>query len=156
MDPTAARGLENSLVETLVDCLGEAEDRSDKWVQQCHSVVMRRFRRLLEDNPDRALYVPEICAAIAVPDRTLRLCCKEHLGMSPMQYLGLRRMHLAHRALRAAAQHETTVTEVATHFGFWHFGRFAVNYQALFGERPSVTLNTPHDGIGRKGTVTWV
>ena len=44
---------------------------------------MRRFQSLLEQYPDRALYVPEICEAIRVPERTFRLCCQEHLGMVP-------------------------------------------------------------------------
>ena len=60
--------------------------------------------------------------------------------MGPKQYLLLRRMTLAHRALQSANPAETTVTEVATRFGFWHFGRFAGEYRALFGEAPSVTL----------------
>jgi len=33
-----------------------------------------------------------------------------------------------------------TVTEVATRWGFLHFGRFAGDYQKQFGEKPSETL----------------
>jgi AraC-like DNA-binding protein len=68
------------------------------------------------------------------------LITKAEFLMGPKQYLLLRRMTLAHRALQAANPVETTVTEVATRFGFWHFGRFAGEYRALFGEAPSVTL----------------
>jgi len=67
-----------------------------------HAVVMRRLEELLEANPDRTLYLAELCAATGASDRTLRACCQEHLGMSPMRYLWLRRMHLARRALRVA------------------------------------------------------
>lgn len=140
-DPEAARSLEQSLVESVVHCLGSAAMQRERWAQQCHSTVMRRFRRLLQDHPDRAIYVPEICAAIGVPERTLRHCCQEQLGMSPKQYLSRRRLRLVHRALRAASLGETTVTEVATRFGFWHLGRFAGSYRSLFGESPSATLN---------------
>ena len=81
----------------------------------------------------------EFCAAIGVPERTLRLCCQEQLAMSPKQYLTRRRMHLVRRAL-LAAETEATVTEIAIRFGSWHLGRFSAGYQTIFGELPSTTL----------------
>jgi transcriptional regulator GlxA family with amidase domain len=104
---------------------------------------MRRFRTAVEENPDQPLYIPELCKAIGVSDRTLRVCCQEHLGMSPKQYLLLRRMHLARRTLRNSAPTATTVTEIAAQYGFWQFGRFAGEYRSLFGELPSTTLGRP-------------
>ena len=56
---------------------------------------MRRFRRVVEESPEQPLFIPEICKAIGVSERTLRMCCREHLGMAPKRYLLLRRMHLA-------------------------------------------------------------
>ena len=81
--PEAARSLEQALIEALVECLGEADPHEDRTVQRRHSLVMRRFRRAVEENPDRVLYVPELAAAIGVSNSTLRICCQEQLGMSP-------------------------------------------------------------------------
>ena len=136
-----AHALEQSLLEAIVGCFFQSDVHQAGQVHQNHDTVMRRFYVLLEDNPDRPFYIPEICAAIRVPERTLRICCHEHLGMSPKQYLLIRRMHLARRALRKAAASETTITDIATQFGFWHFGRFAGTYRSIFGELPSVTLS---------------
>jgi transcriptional regulator GlxA family with amidase domain len=141
--PEVARGLEQSLVAALVECANDGEPREERWAQRCHETVMRRFRRVIDEHPDQALYLPELCAAINVPERTLRLCCQEHLGMGPKQYLVLRRVHLARRALRAASPTVTSVTEIATRYGFWHFGRFAGLYRSLFDEAPSATLGHP-------------
>jgi hypothetical protein len=82
-NPDAARGLEQALIEAMVDCLASREDRESTVAQGQHAIVMRRFRRVVEENPGQPLYIPEICKAIRVPDRTLRLCCQEHLGMGP-------------------------------------------------------------------------
>jgi AraC-like DNA-binding protein len=140
-NPDAARGLEQELIEAMISCLADGEVREDSVAQRHHEIVMRRFRRVVEENPGEPLYIPEICKAIRVADRTLRLCCQQHLGIGPKRYLLLHRLHLARRALRQAEPNETTVTDTATRYGFWQLGRFAVEYQSLFGESPSVTLH---------------
>jgi AraC-like DNA-binding protein len=140
-DPDAAHGLEQALIGALADCLRDRPEHETRLSQGHHAIVLARFRRMLDENPDQPIYIPEICKAIRVPERTLRVCCQEHLGMSPKRYLVLRRMNLARRALRLAGADATTVTEVATRFGFWQLGRFAVEYRALFGETPSATLH---------------
>jgi AraC family ethanolamine operon transcriptional activator len=139
-NPDAAYGLEQALLEAMVGCLGSSEVGEDRVAQRQHELIMRRFRRVVEENPDQPLYIPELCKAIGVSERTLRVCCQEQLGVGPKRYLLFRRLHLARRALRKGLPDTTTVTEIATRSGFWHFGRFAGEYQSLFGELPSVTL----------------
>lgn len=141
--PEAARGLEQALIEAMVACLDSGEIREDRSALRQHALIMRRFRRAAEENPDQPLYIPELCKAIGASGRTLRACCQEQLGMSPKRFLLLRRMHLARRALRESAPTTTTVTEIAAQYGFWQFGRFAGEYKSLFGELPSATLGHP-------------
>jgi AraC-like DNA-binding protein len=142
-NPDAARGLEQLLIEAMVECLSIGKASESSLAQGQHATVMRRFWRVVEESPEEPLYIPEICKAIRVSERTLRMCCQEHLGMAPKRYLLLRRMHLMRQALRQAATDETSVTDIATRYGFWHLGRFAVEYHSLFGESPSVTLHRP-------------
>jgi AraC-like DNA-binding protein len=139
-NPDAARGLEQVLIEAMVACLGKGEAREDSVAQRQHELIMRRFRRVVEESPDQPLYILEICKAIGVAGRTLRVCCQEQLGMGPKSYLLLRRLDLVRRALREAAPDATTVTKIATRYGFWELGRFAGEYRTRFGESPSVTL----------------
>jgi AraC-like DNA-binding protein len=138
-----ARGLEQALIEAMADCLGEGEAAEDRSALRQHAKIMRRFHRAVEERPDQAIFIPELCTAIGASERTLRMCCQEQLGVSPKRYLMLRRMHLVRRGLRESAPTATTVTEVATRYGFWQFGRFAGEYKSLFGELPSITLGRP-------------
>jgi AraC-like DNA-binding protein len=151
--PEAAHGLEQALIGAMVDCLGTGEAGEDASARRQHAAIMRRFRRVVEENPDRALFIPELCATIGASERTLRMCCQEQLGVSPKRYLLLRRMHLARRSLRESPADATSVTEIATQYGFWQFGRFAGEYKSLFGESPSVTLERPRERRRRSAAI---
>jgi len=143
--PEVARALEQALVHAMVSCISGGEASEASSAHHRHAAVLRRLEEVLEANPDRTLYMAEICAAAGASDRTLRACCQEHLGMSPMRYLWLRRMHLARGGLRTADPTSTTVTEIATNYGFWELGRFSVAYRSLFGESPSASLRQGPD-----------
>jgi AraC-like DNA-binding protein len=95
---------------------------------------------LLDESSGTTHYIPELCSAIGVSDRTLRFCCQEHLRMGPRRYILLRRLRLARRALLDSTLTETTVTKVAMRYGFFELGRFAAEHKSLFGELPSATL----------------
>src|SRR5208282_4059956 len=105
-----------------------------------HAAVMNRFEETLAAHPDRPLHVPELCMAIGVSERTLRLCCAEFLGMSPARYLRLRHLKLVRRALLKPESATTNVAAVAKRYGFTELGRFASVYRAVYGEAPSATL----------------
>ncbi|PHX42523.1 AraC family transcriptional regulator [Pseudomonas sp. NZIPFR-PS2] len=70
--------------------------------------------------------------------RQLQQGFKTYTGMSPAQWLRLRRLNGARRELLQTR--ETTVAEVAMNWSFWHLGRFSNSYRALFKELPSETL----------------
>jgi transcriptional regulator GlxA family with amidase domain len=122
-NPEVARSLEQELLHALVNCLAtENADRISRWRRR-HTDIMVRFEE-----------------AIGVPERTLRLCCAEFLGVSPIRYYLLRRLNMARSALRRADPETASVAEIARDHQFTEPGRFAVAYRAIFGETPSSTL----------------
>lgn len=99
------------------------------------------MRERLDDPPS----LRELCELIGVPERTLHHAFQDSFGMAPKAYLRALRLNAAHRRLRRGLG---TVTEAATDLGLFHFGRFATEYRAMFGETPSTTLR---DARGRPG-----
>jgi AraC-like DNA-binding protein len=142
-----ARSLEQELIHLMIRCLTEGEASGMTAGGRRHDAIVARFEEFLDANPDTPLYLTEICAAIGVAERTLRAACEEHLGMGPIRYLNLRRMHLVRRALLRADPSTATVTRLATDHGFWELGRFSVAYRALFDESPSESLRRPSDEL---------
>ena len=140
--PQVRRALEQQLVHIMVRCLAEGAAIQSTRGARRREAIMARFEEYLEANSESPLHLPEICAAISVSERTLRATCEEHLGMGPIRFLTLRRMHLAQRALSRADPSSATVTGIATDHGFWELGRFSVAYRGLFGETPSETLRS--------------
>src|SRR5262249_14377110 len=145
--PEVLRALENEFVHVMVRCLADAIDAKTITRGRRHDAIIARFEEFLETNPDRPLYLTEICAAIGVAERTLRASCEEHLGLGPIRFRTLRRIHLVRRALLSAVPSTSTVTRIATDHGFWELGRFSAAYRTLFGESPSATLQRPAEQI---------
>jgi AraC-like DNA-binding protein len=140
-----ARAMEQVLVEAMVLCLAEGRSDEVRNVHRHRATVMQRLEQVLNTKPEEPLYMPDVCATVGASYTTLHACCDDYLGMSPKRYLWMRRMHSARRALRRAEAAATTVTEIATSYGFWELGRFAVAYRSLFGEPPSAALQRPPD-----------
>jgi len=145
-DAEAAHGLEQQIIEALVECLTAGPVEEETRTAARHRAILAQFEDLLQSEP--LLGIADICAALGVSERTLRECCNKHLGMAPNRYRRLRGMQLVHRALRSGSPVASSVTAVARRYGFRDLGGFAANYRALLGELPSVTLRRgSHRGV---------
>jgi transcriptional regulator GlxA family with amidase domain len=142
-NPEVVRSLEQELLHALVNCLTADDINGDLETLRHHAGIMIRFEEALAAHAGPQLKISALCASLDVPERTLRVCCSEFLGVSPSRYLLLRRLNMARSALRLADPSKTNVAEVARNYQFRELGRFAVTYRALFGEAPSVTLRRP-------------
>ena len=101
-----------------------------------HWKLVQRACDLVNDGLDQSPTVSQLCLDLEVSRRTLQNGFQQVLNISPLAYLKAFRLDKARRALKRAS----SVTEAATTCGFWHFGHFSHDYQAMFGERPSDTL----------------
>ena len=72
--------------------------------------------------------------------RTLEYAFYEHFGTSPANFIKSLRLAATRANLRQADSGPQSVSEIATKFGFWHLSQFAADYNKLFGELPSATL----------------
>src|SRR5262249_5442327 len=111
--PEAARALEQELIHALVDCLA-GEDVYGKLATKRHPAEsMARFEEALAAGDGRQPSAPELSTAIGVPERTLRQCCTELIGLSPGRYIRLRRLNMVRAALRRADPTTASVAEIA-------------------------------------------
>lgn len=127
----------------MIVCMTDGERFEADRSGHNHLLILSKLEEFLAAHFDSAVYLSEICAATQASEHTLRICCNEHLGMGPVRYLWLRRMHLARRALLRATEGIATVTSIAMAHGFWELGRFSVTCRGLFDEPPLATLRRP-------------
>lgn len=85
----------------------------------------------------------EVCRLVGTSPRKLGYCFQDVLGLSALEYMKALRLNAVRRELRQATSSDTSIYDVATRHGFWHFGRFSVEYRQHFGERPTDTLRQP-------------
>jgi AraC-like DNA-binding protein len=101
--------------------------------------ALSRSLEYIDANKQRTVTIGEICRHAAASERTLEYAFREYCGVTPKFYLNSRRLH----ALRDALSREDGsegVADIASRFDYWHMGKLAADYRALFGELPSETL----------------
>ncbi|WP_021028757.1 helix-turn-helix domain-containing protein [Comamonas sp. B-9] len=123
-----------AIAAVLRDGVGSEADEQLSYQRRAHIVSMAR-ERVVATGADGSLTVEDLCQALAVSRRALQYSFQEVLGISPQSYLRAVRLNGARRAIKQGS----SVSDAALAWGFWHFGRFAQEYKALFAELPSHT-----------------
>ncbi|MBS7789722.1 helix-turn-helix domain-containing protein [Roseococcus sp. SDR] len=143
--PDCARILALSMREMVASALtGDAVALTPGRATREALRVVRGAEEFLRAHLARPITRDELCEALAVSRRKLQDAFVAVLGLSPVAYLKMRRLVLARRALQEDEGAKRQVKSVALSHGFWHFGYFARDYRALFGETPSQTLARRH------------
>ncbi len=129
--------------QTLTACLLDGRLEQDLAAAGKRRRIMARLEEIGETHVHAPLTLAELCAALGVNARTLRLITHEYIGMGPTQYLRMHRLNRVRRALAVADPRRASIGDIAAEYGFWESGRFAAFYRATFGEAPMETLRRP-------------
>ncbi|MFF1546296.1 helix-turn-helix transcriptional regulator [Streptomyces sp. NPDC058291] len=136
---TAAQHLAASVLSTFPNTALTDPTAADR--RDAHPDALRRALAYIDDHADQPITVADIAAAGHVTVRALQYAFRRHLDSTPLAHLRRVRLSHAHRELLAADRDtETTVTEIAARWGFFHPGRFAALYREVYLRTPRQTL----------------
>jgi AraC family ethanolamine operon transcriptional activator len=148
--PSAPERGAEGLFPLLVDVL-EQGLRQQGWPDRppARIEMVKQVQRWTEEHPLEPISLEVLCREMYVGRRTLIQGFREHLGMGPMAYFKLQRLHGVRRGLLEAQPDSPTISALAASWGFLNPGHFARDYRLLFGELPSATLSSRRGLAGR-------
>ena len=132
------------LEKAFLSCLAEGllSNYSEELLYQhdgalsCH---VRKARAFIESHLQEDINLGDLAAAAGVCSRLLQKAFSQHCGCSPMRFVTQARLQRIRQVL-AAATSDLKIVDVMMNYGFTQGGKFAKEYQQLFGEKPSETL----------------
>ena len=140
-DPAIRRRLGGDLVPLLVEALVHRTGHGERLARPPARIeLVKAAQAWMADHPHEPISLDGLCRQVAAGRRSLLQGFREHLGMGPMAYLKIRRLHGMRQALLAADPQATTVAELAARWGFMNAGHVARDYRRLFGEHPRTSL----------------
>jgi AraC-like DNA-binding protein len=137
------------LEQAFLDCMieGLPSNYAEELLYQndgalsCH---VRKAQMFIESNLHEDIKLGDIVTAVGVCSRLLQKAFSHHCGCSPMRFLTKARLQRIRQELERST-HDTKIVDVMMHYGFTQGGKFAKEYQQLFGEKPSDTLKRSSD-----------
>nr|WP_319385207.1 helix-turn-helix domain-containing protein [uncultured Roseibium sp.] len=105
-------------------------------------LIISRAEAIMNDwDPEARLEIENLCRELGASRRSLYQAFRESLGIGPVAFHRLKRLHALRASLKAAEREEMLVAEIAHMHGFYELGRMAGYYKEIFGELPNETLN---------------
>jgi AraC-like DNA-binding protein len=151
-DAEAFKRVVKEEITTLSALALDRQPQEDTSTFRRRKAIVDQARAYTEANAGRAVSLAELCRATLSSERALQYAFREITGLSPTTYLRLRALHRVRSELRESTPGDTTVSEVAMRWGFWHLGRFAAAYRRTFGATPSQTLRGQTSGSALDAT----
>ena len=123
----------------VVELIADSLNINFKLYNTPDSEIVKKAEELIDANPEKYFRIHEIANKVFTSPRNLQLAFKKHRGTTPMQFLRERKLQKA-RSLLLNKDSGTLIKEIAFDSGFVNLSSFSHQYQKLFGELPSETL----------------
>lgn len=124
----------------LVASEHQYRDLLDADVGPIRPAAIRRAIGIMEDRAHEPVTLTEVAELVGYTTRSLQYGFKKHVGVTPHEYLLRIRLDRAHADLVAGTPESTSVSDVATRWGFTHLSRFSAIYRKTYDRPPSKTL----------------
>ena len=124
------------LVETIESCMTSEEHGFSR----NRAGLVAKSTEIMRANLSGSLTALDLCVALGVSDRLLRLAFKETHGMGPIAFYRVMRLHAIRDALGAARGRDLRIGDILRDHGVTRPAAFAGEYRRHFGELPSETI----------------
>lgn len=147
LDLGCAHQMRDELLDRMHLLFDETFTEISNW-QYIRPKISRRYwiyhqaREIIEADLFHPHTSTELCQTLQVSRRALEYAFQQILGCSPNEYIRSRKLTAIRQELKQANPGSVRVSEVASRYGFRHFGRFSSQFRALFGELPSAALSS--------------
>lgn len=139
--PATQRLILDDLMPLLLEaCVSGPGQRNHSQRPPARIGIVKEAQAWMHDHPIQPVTLADLCHRAHASRRTLIQGFQDHLGIGPMAYLKLVRLHAIHRRLLKADPGELQIGILAGEWGFYNAGHFAADYRRLFGESPRQTL----------------
>ena len=138
--PLVLQKLEQAFLACLIE--GLPSNYAEEILYQTSGAFARhvhKARTFIESRLHEEIKLGDIATATGVCPRLLQKAFSAHCGCSPMRFVILARLHQVRQELTQASTN-TKIVDVMMQYQFTQGGKFAKEYQQLFGEKPSETL----------------
>lgn len=103
-------------------------------------MLVEKVKDYIEENVHELPELTELTTYAGVSARSLQIGFKQHVGLSPMEYVRNIRMQRAREQLENAVYTGENVTDIAMRWGFYNVGRFSQLYKTMYGQSPRETI----------------
>jgi AraC-like DNA-binding protein len=138
----AAETADSLLIGALVQAMTSPAAGPTPEQEACIGLARQYILRNLNSDLTSAAIV----AASGVSSRSLFRAYRASHGMGPLAWARQHRLQRVRAELERADQIGRSISQIASDWGFTHFGHFCYAYRRLYGETPTNTRRTAIDG----------